>query len=354
MKNPLKHVSQEDLKRAEQARASSGSAKLFLLLKEGNTQYEFTEGTHNLRLVPQPADAKDTWTGLIQYCYLSKQVTPSFYGYFAFTEEQAKLNREIQNYLYNSKWEPRMKRAQKNPTGIDFGIKYRAIFYGFNYSDPDPKMSPILLPANAPRAGTTRLQVGTRIKQFMYEKDIHGNYKHGDLVNLDSGRIIQITVTGSKDRTEYIPSVDAVAPLVDDSGNVLARYESLIKQVRPFEDIIAYHDNEVFEQIIMAKLHEDMRDDIRARFFKGSTVTISAPNPTSPVQNVEEIPPTSETPVRAEVKEPTQDPVQPSAEEIVSSTEEELDLSKIDWSKVTPEQMQSPAFKKALEKASRK
>lgn len=349
MKNPLKTVSPEDIKKAEQNKGTSGS-KLFLLLKDGYTQYDFTEGTHNLRLVPQPNNAKETWSGLIPYCYLNKSITPSCYGYFAFTEDQVKKNREVQSYLYNSDWASRMKRAKQNPTGIDLGIKYRAIFYGFNYSDPDPKMLPILLPANAPKATQGRIQVGTRIKQFMYEKDIHGKYKHGDLVNLDSGKIVQITVTGSGDRREYIPSVDAVAPLIDDNGYVLPRYQSLITQVNAFEDIIAYHSDEVFEQMIMAKLHDVMKDDIKQRFF--SSTIISTPSETVTTKKVELPTPEEIVTNEAPATEVTQEIVSEAVEPTVEADPDEIDISKIDWTKVTPAMMSDPKFQAALQKAS--
>lgn len=362
MQPTLKVVRPDDIKKQEENRGGSSrfTSKLFLLLKEGVKQYEFVEGTHNLRLVPQPNGAKETWTWLLKYCYLNKAITPNHFGMFAFTEEQAEKNREIQTYLYQSAWGPRMKRAKINPNGIDLGIKYRAMFYGFNYSEPAPQMLPILLPANAPKAPPgTRIQVGTRLKQFIYEKDIHNNYKYGDLVNLDGGRVIQINVVGSGDRREYIPSVDAVAPLVDASGNIIPRFESLITQVRPFEDVINYQSNEAFEDMILAKLHEDMREDIKTRFFSKGGAT--APAAAAPAPSYTPAPAYAPTPAPAPAyvapTAPAPAPVAaPAAQAPVAPVTppapaaDELDPSKIDWATVTPEVMASPAFKAMLAK----
>ena len=252
----------------EQLVAPAEKSNVLLMLKQDIKQYEWSEGIHNIRLLPQPVGATESWTKLIKYCYLPKSEPGALYGYFVFTEEQAALNTKLQSYLYNSPWESRMKRVKVNPDGIDFGIKYRAIFSGFNYLDPDPKISPILLPANSPRPSqNARIQVGTKIKNFINEKDINGDFKYGDLVNLDSGRIIQFNITGEAMRREYNLSVDASAPMVDSTGAILPKYSKILDEVVPFEELINFQSDEKFKEMVMTKLPAALQVDIATRFF---------------------------------------------------------------------------------------
>lgn len=249
-----------DAKR-EEARAANVNGRKYSLFKDGTMSFPFKEGKFFFRLLPQPADAENSWFLTLPYVYMDPSVTPAHMGYFPMTQKQEAILGEIRSTLYRTPaYAPRM-RSKDNPTGVDLGVKYRTVFLGFMFNDSDPKVQPIVMPSNGYGVNMPqgRLQAGTAITRFMFEADFSGKPKYGNIVDIDTGRLICVEVKGNNDRREYLPTVDASAPLTD------ARYDHLLNQVRKFEDLIDYHTDEDFLNIVQLRLPVDMYEFVASR-----------------------------------------------------------------------------------------
>ena len=272
-----------DAKR-EEARAASANGRKYSLFKDGIMSFPFKEGKFFFRLLPQPADAENSWFLTLPYVYMDPSVTPAHMGYFPMTQKQEAILGEIRSTLYRTPQFASRMRSRENPNGVDLGVKYRTVFLGFLFNDSDPKVQPVVMPSNGYGVNMPqgRLQAGTAVTRFMFESDYSGKPKYGNIVDIDSGRLICVEVKGNNDRREYITTVDAPAPLTD------ARYDHLLNQVRKFEDIIDYHPDEDFLNIIQLRLPEEMFNFVAPRLanhfhsFHAPVVAAAAPAAAAP------------------------------------------------------------------------
>lgn len=226
----------------------------YSLFVEGVYPFDFKSNRHFLRLLPQPEDALNSWSVTVPYLYLDANTTPGHRGYLALTTPQATLVDNARRALYSHPDFGPLMASESNRNGISLSLKYRGVFLGFDYADPNPRIQPISLPSNGfsrPK-GNGRLQAATVINGFMLERDSAGQSKYGDIVDLDTGRLIGIEIMGaSKDRREYVVSVDRVFPI----GPEL---EHLLSQVRRFEDILAFNPDSVVFETLRLRLTPDM------------------------------------------------------------------------------------------------
>jgi len=85
--------------------------------------------------------------------------------------------------------------SENNRNGISLSLKYRGIFMGFDHADPHPRVQPVSLPSSGFRPKSkSPLQAATVLNGYILEKDSAGNSKYGDIVDLDSGRLIGIEI----------------------------------------------------------------------------------------------------------------------------------------------------------------
>jgi hypothetical protein len=241
----------------EAARAVAQEKELhgiqYSLFCEGVYPFEFKSPKSFVRLLPQPEDALNSWSVTVPYIYLDPNTTPGHRGYLALTTSQATLVDNARRALYSNPEFSPMMACETNRNGISLSLKYRGIFMGFDHADPDPRVMPISLPSSGFRPKSKKpLQAATVLNGYMLEKDSAGESKYGDIVDLDSGRLIVIEILGmSKDRREYVVSVDRVYPIG-------AELEHLLAQIRKFEDLLSYQPDSVVYEILRLRLTPEM------------------------------------------------------------------------------------------------
>lgn len=236
---------------------SSGSAN-YSLLKPGVTAYKFEEGPNLLRLLPQ-------WTESPFPNFLDVNVL-GFYddmlplrGTFRVTEENGWILTRMFKLLRSH---PEFKHrlwSKENELGISFNPRPKVVFLGFNISDPEMKVMPIVLPGTVSypaKDGKARIpQAGTRIAQFVYDTDIHGNLRHGDIFDVESGKVVRLDVTNAGTvRAKYDPIVDAAYPLTN------SRFEKVLLQIKNFDEYVAEPTMEELIHVMSLYLPGDIYD----------------------------------------------------------------------------------------------
>lgn len=261
--------------------AAAKDVKTFGFFKQGNEAVTFVSGgTYYFRLLAQPMGAKKSWTITVPYFYMDPLKTPGFKGYVPLSPEQSDLLDQIRAALYkHPEYGLRMKR-KTNVNGTDLSPKYRQVFMGFIYTDPNPQVKPIVLPASNPQLKEGRIQAGTAIVQFIYELDFKGQPKYGPLTDEKTGRLIKVEVVGESDRREYKVSVDQEAPTNE------PKFMALIDQVQAFENILNYPTTESFVEILKARLPLDMHPFVNkliAAAYPNISLDTTLPNVAAPV-----------------------------------------------------------------------
>ena len=256
----------------EAARAAAQEKELhgiqYSLFCEGVYPFEFKNPKSFVRLLPQPEDAQYSWSVTVPYLYLDPNTTPGHRGYMALTTAQTVVIDNARRALYSHPDFGPLMANEANRNGISLSVKYRGLFMGFDHADPNARVMPISLPSSGFRPkNKSPLQAATVLNGFMLEKDSTGQSKYGDIVDLDTGRLIGIEILGaSKDRREYAVSVDRVYPIG-------AELEHLLSQVRRFEDILAFNDDNVVHEILRLRLTPEMWSYVVAK------LQISPPQP---------------------------------------------------------------------------
>ena len=241
----------------EAARAAAQEKELhgvqYSLFVEGVYPLELKGPKCFLRLLPQPEDALNSWSATVPYLYLDPNSTPGHRGYLALTTSQAMLVDSARRALYSHPDFGQSMACETNRNGISLSLKYRGIFMGFDHADPNPRVQPVSLPSSGFKAKSKGpLQAAAVLNGFLLEKDSAGQPKYGDIVDLDGGRLIGIEILGtSKDRREYVVSVDRVFPI----GIEL---EHLLGQVQRFEDVLSYQADPVIYEILRLRLTPEM------------------------------------------------------------------------------------------------
>ena len=252
----------------EAARAAAQEKELhgiqYSLFCEGVYPFEFKNPKSFVRLLPQPEDAQYSWSVTVPYLYLDPNTTPGHRGYLALTTAQTVVIDNARRALYSHPDFAPMMASETNRNGISLSVKYRGIFMGFDHTDSDPRVQPISLPSSGFRPKSKKpLQAATVLNGYMLEKDSAGESKYGDIVDLDSGRLIVIEILGtSKDRREYVVSVDRVHPIG-------AELEHLLAQIRKFEDLLSYQPDSVVYEAMRLRLTPEMWSFVVAKLQIG-------------------------------------------------------------------------------------
>lgn len=256
MSKQLRSVTPEDDYQASAELDRQINGESFALFKRPWETFPFKEGTFVFRFLTQPIDSKYPYCLTLPYIYADPKRVSAMRGYIPLTAEQAAMLTQARNTLWGHPVFKNAMACRDNPNGVDLKFRYRDAFIGFQRGNPEGnKLYVVALPSNGPLrpSGNVRLQAGTMIRQFFYEKDVDGELKYPGIFNPDTGRLIKIDVAGSKDRTEYRPSVDKVFPIVEG-------FDEVIDQVPCFEDIVDYEPDNVIMRFMRRSMSKDMFD----------------------------------------------------------------------------------------------
>lgn len=269
-------------------KASGGGANNYSLLKPGVTAYKFKNGSNLLRLVPQ-------WKDSPFPNFLDVNVLSFFgdglpiRGTFRVMEEHGwLLTRAYKLLRANPEFKHRLWSKQ-NELGVSFNTRPKVVFLGFDIEDPNREIVPIVLPGTVSypaQDGKARIQQsGTRISQFSTDEDIHGNLRHGDIFDVESGKLIRLEVTNAGTiRAQYEPAVDATFPLTD------RKFEPVLAQIQSFDDYVVEPSIKELVEVLSLYLPPDIYDylDSQIRFDRviaketGEPIQRPVTQPTSP------------------------------------------------------------------------
>jgi hypothetical protein len=277
----------ERQKAAEASNREVGSH--FQLFKKDILPYKFENGRNVLRLLPQPAHSKYDWfteVWVLSFFNKSSHVR----GVFRITDtsingDYAKVRKLLRS---RADWADRMW-SPKNEDGISLNAKPKTVFLGFDVNADIKKVVPIVLPATVPwerRDGLPRKpQAGTRIAAFATEENIHGQPRYGHIADLLEGRAIIVDVSGAGSvQAQYDPSVDDKFPLCDNDYNIKPEYEELLKQVKPFDEILSEPTREDFVKLLKSYLPEDMFEYVAKEMHYEDVDTSGIPSGPEPAE----------------------------------------------------------------------
>lgn len=225
---------QQEKQNAENRSRHTGTG--YSVFKEGITPYKFEEGSNLLRLLPQLAASPFPNYLDVSALGFFNEALP-IRGSFRIMEEHNwmlgkmfKLLRAHSEFKYQL-W------SRENEDGVSFNARPKVAFLGFNINDPERKVIPIMLPGTLSypaKDGKARTpQAGTRITQFVYDTDINGNLRYGDIFDIDEGRVVRVDVTNAGTiRVKYEPSVDAAYPISS------ASFAPVLDQVKNFNEVV--------------------------------------------------------------------------------------------------------------------
>lgn len=229
--------------------------RIYDIYKDGIKKFKFSEGTNNIRLLPQRSDSP--FNNYLKIDVLAMyesdkvngkiRVDPSRDGYISRARTLIKAHPKFKFLM----WSP------ENPNGISFQIKPKVLFLGFSVDEDDKAVKLIELPGTLDyptRDGKARTpQAGTKISTFVYETDYKGNLKHGDIFDVSTGRVVSVAVSAAGTRmVKYDPSVDQVYDISQDAD--------ILKQIVPFSEFIKEVDEAALKEALALYLPKEVND----------------------------------------------------------------------------------------------
>lgn len=246
---------QEERAQAEK-RSKTGSVGGYSVFKDGILPYKFEEGSNLLRLLPQLDTSPFPSFLEINVLGFYDESLPIRGTFRVMDEHQWVLSRAYKLLRAHPEFKHRLW-SKENELGLSFNARPKVVFLGFNINDPELKVIPMVLPgtvAYPAKDGKARIpQAGTRITQFIYDQDIHGNVRYGDIFGVEEGRVIRLDVTNAGTiRVRYEPVVDAVYPLTSD------RYEKVLTQIQDFDAYVKEPKISELVKVLSAYIPADM------------------------------------------------------------------------------------------------
>ena len=315
--NPLAEKAQAEKK-------SKGGIGGYSIFKDGVLPYKFEEGSNLLRLLPQLENSPFPNFLDIKVLGFFDDSLP-IRGTFRVMDEHQWLLSRIYKLL---KAHPDFKHrlwSRENELGLSFNARPKVVFLGFNINDPELKVQPIVLPGTVDypaKDGKARIpQSGTRITQFIYDQDIHGNVRYGDIFDIDSGRVIRLDVTNAGTiRVRYEPVVDADYPINT------KRYEKVLDQIQNFDHFIQEPKVGELIQVMQAYLPVDMFEYLDGQMDFARIMEQAGESAPAPVASAEQPTRSAAVPLPVEEEEePDADEIDPAEDpEQAQAVEEKL------------------------------
>lgn len=258
----FKKTNPQQEKQNAEARSKGGGTG-YSIFADDIKPYRFEEGSNLLRLLPQLATSKyPNYLDVSALGFYDESLP--IRGTFRIMEEQNwilgkmfKLLRSHNDFKYRL-W------SRENEGGISFNPRPKVVFLGFNINDPARKVVPIILPGTLSypaKDGKARTpQAGTRITQFVYDTDINGNLRYGDIFDVEEGRVVRVDVTNAGTiRVKYEPSVDAAYPITS------ASFGPVLDQIKDYNEVVNEPTVAELVTVIKSYLPEDMFEYLDAQ-----------------------------------------------------------------------------------------
>jgi hypothetical protein len=201
--------------------------------------YKLQEGDNLVRFLPQPVDSVfENYFTAYEYSIYNRKES-KYLAYFTLDDAGAALINQIRKLLFFSKddkaspadFSDLVSKDSKN--ALHLKTQPRVFLQGFLIDSDDCGVKLFKLPGTyqAYKGYTPQIGAGTKIITAGELLDINGNPKYGDVIDVESGRVINILVVGTP--PQYIVQFEDVLPLI--SNNVVS---DILNDVKPFDALV--------------------------------------------------------------------------------------------------------------------
>lgn len=238
----------------KQSSGNSGQSKRSNIFTPNTKIHKWVEGVSFLRFLPQPAGSNYGWCVPIDVVeiYDEKAVMQGTFLIGAELENGEQHPKsfkpqmdKIRKMLYNHPEHKLALYSKATPEGFRFTTKCRMLFQGFDVTGSPHTVELFRLPANYKNAGNAPVQCGTRIAGYTTDVDRNGNFKYGDITDIQTGRIVKIDVQNpGKTAATYYPEVEDVLSLMEPA------FIPLLESIKSYDEYLKWPTQEEFVQLV--------------------------------------------------------------------------------------------------------
>lgn len=250
----FKKSNPEEIKAAALKPRGTGYISSF---KDASKKHKWHQGRNSLRLLPQQESSN--WGNFCEYSKFG-MYGGNIQGEFAFDPDGpvSKLIYEVSKTL---RAHPEFKfevKSKDNETGVSINTSPRVAFLGFNFDCSENGVKIIDLPGTFAQKKDGKASIegaGTTITKAIYDTDIRGVVKFGDIFDITTGRVVCVDVQNAGTvRAKYTISIDAEFPIE-------GAYEGLLDEVAGFDNFIDFKELQEAKEILRQYLPQNMVDN---------------------------------------------------------------------------------------------